>query len=101
MDGLEDFPMKAVLRKHKNVSEASTERLNAKTAFRRERAVFMSLYSHFAHSVSPQSSPRGQRVNRMRMRTTIRAPPLFFQDQNDSIITRMATGRQCKAISEL
>lgn len=39
--GLDVLSTKAVLRKHRNVRDARTERLNANTAFKRERAVFI------------------------------------------------------------
>ena len=43
IDGEDVLSTKAVLRKQRKVNDARTDRLKAKTAFRRERAVFISL----------------------------------------------------------
>ena len=41
MIGSDVLAIKAVLKKHKNVRDARTDKLNAKTAFKRDRAVFI------------------------------------------------------------
>ena len=54
--GSDVLSTKAVLRKHRNVRDARTERLNANTAFKRERAVFILDPIPYPH-VRPRALP--------------------------------------------
>ncbi len=60
--GLLVLSLKAVLKKQKNVDTASTVRLNAKTAFKRESAVFIFKTDSVLHLESFSTS--GSKVNR-------------------------------------